>query len=182
MIQNLNFNKYYKLFNIISVVLVILSIISILFKGLNYGVDFKGGTLIALRINDNQTTISNLRSAFNNMNLGDVAIKNFGNDNDYLIKFVKKDRDKNLIQNIKKDLQSSIGPVFEFRRVERVGPKVSAELLNKGLIAIAASLGAMLFYIWIRVEWQFSLGAIIALFHDVILTIGIFSLFNIEIN
>ena len=113
MIQNLNFNKYYKLFNIISVVLVILSIISILFKGLNYGVDFKGGTLIELRINDNQTTISNLRSAFNNMNLGDVAIKNFGNDNDYLIKFVKKDRDKNLIQNIKKDLQSSIGPVFE---------------------------------------------------------------------
>jgi len=182
MIQNLNFNKYYKLFNIISVVLVTLSIISILFKGLNYGVDFKGGTLIELRINDNQTTISNLRTAFNNMNLGDVAIKNFGNDNDYLIKFVKKDRDKNLIQNIKKDLQSSIGPVFEFRRVESVGPKVSAELLNKGLIAIAASLGAMLFYIWIRFEWQFSLGAIIALFHDVILTIGIFSLFNIEIN
>ena len=104
MIKNLNFNKYYKLFNIISVVLVILSLISILFKGLNYGVDFKGGTLIELRINDNQTTISNLRSAFNNMNLGDVAIKNFGNDNDYLIKFVKKDRDKNLIQNIKKDV------------------------------------------------------------------------------
>ena len=182
MIKNLNFNKYYKLFNIISVGLVIISILSILFKGLNYGVDFKGGTLIELRINDNQTTISNLRSAFNNMNLGDVAIKNFGNDNDYLIKFVKKDRDKNLIQNIKKDLQSSIGPVFEFRRVESVGPKVSAELLNKGLIAIAASLGAMLFYIWIRFEWQFSLGAIIALFHDVILTIGIFSLLNIEIN
>ena len=182
MIQNLNFNKYYKLFNIISVVLVILSIISILFKGLNYGVDFKGGTLIELRINDNQTTISNLRSAFNNMNLGDVAIKNFGNDNDYLIKFVKKDRDKNLIQNIKKDLQSSIGPVFEFRRVESVGPKVSAELLNKGLIAIAASLGAMLFYIWIRFEWQFSLGAIVALFHDVIITLGVFSLFSLEIN
>ena len=85
MIQNLNFNKYYKLFNIISVILVILSLISILFKGLNYGVDFKGGTLIELRINDNQTPISNLRSAFNYMNLGDVAIKNFGNDNDYLM-------------------------------------------------------------------------------------------------
>ena len=180
--QNINFNKYYKLFNIISIVLVILSILSIIFKGLNYGVDFKGGTLIELRLNDNQTTISNLRSAFNNMNLGDVAIKNFGNDNDYLIKFVKKDKDKDLIQNIKKNLTTSIGPVFEFRRVESVGPKVSAELLNKGLIAIAASLGAMLFYIWIRFEWQFSLGAIIALFHDVILTIGIFSLFNIEIN
>ena len=180
--SNISFNKYYKLFNIISIILVILSIISILFKGLNYGVDFKGGTLIELRINDNQTNISSLRSAFNNMNLGDVAIKNFGNDNDFLIKFVKKEKDENLIQNIKKDLTKTIGPVFEFRRVESVGPKVSAELLNKGLIAIAASLGAMLFYIWIRFEWQFSLGAIIALFHDVILTIGIFSLFSIEIN
>ena len=179
---NISFNKYYKLFNIISIILVIFSILSILFKGLNYGVDFKGGTLIELRINDNQTNISSLRSSFNNMNLGDVAIKNFGNDNDFLIKFVKKEKDKNLIQNIKKDLTKAIGPVFEFRRVESVGPKVSAELLNKGLIAIAASLGAMLFYIWIRFEWQFSLGAIIALFHDVILTIGIFSLFSIEIN
>ena len=180
--QNINFNKYYKLFNIISIVLVILSIISIIFKGLNYGVDFKGGTLIELRLNDNQTTISNLRSAFNNMNLGDVAIKNFGNDNDYLIKFVKKDKDKDLIQNIKKNLTTSIGPVFEFRRVESVGPKVSAELLSKGLMAIAVSLGAMLFYIWIRFEWQFSLGAILALFHDVIVTLGVFSLFSLEIN
>ena len=162
--------------------LVSISLLFLIFKGLNFGIDFKGGTLIELRINDNQTNISSLRSAFNNMNLGDVAIKNFGNDNDFLIKFVKKEKDKNLIQNIKKDLTKAIGPVFEFRRVESVGPKVSAELLNKGLIAIAASLGAMLFYIWIRFEWQFSLGAIIALFHDVILTIGIFSLFSIEIN
>ena len=176
------FNKYYNKFNILSVSLVIVSLLLLTFKGLNFGIDFKGGTLIELRINDNQTNISSLRSAFNNMNLGDVAIKNFGNDNDFLIKFVKKEKDKNLIQNIKKDLTKTIGPVFEFRRVESVGPKVSAELLNKGLIAIAASLGAMLFYIWIRFEWQFSLGAIIALFHDVILTIGIFSLFSIEIN
>ena len=179
---NISFNKYYKLFNIISIILVILSILSILFKGLNYGVDFKGGTLIELRINDNQTNISSLRSAFNNMNLGDVAIKNFGNDNDFLIKFVKKEKDKNLIQNIKKDLTKTIGPVFEFRRVESVGPKVSAELLNKGLIAIAASLGAMLFYIWIRFEWQFSIGAVTALIHDVMITMGIFSFLQIEFN
>ena len=180
--RNIPFNKFYKRFNILSLFLILISLLLLTFKGLNYGVDFKGGTLIELRINDNQTNISSLRSAFNNMNLGDVAIKNFGNDNDFLIKFVKKEKDKNLIQNIKKDLTKTIGPVFEFRRVESVGPKVSAELLNKGLIAIAASLGAMLFYIWIRFEWQFSLGAIIALFHDVILTIGIFSLFSIEIN
>ena len=180
--NNIQFNRFYKVFNFISLALVIISVLLIFFKGLNFGVDFKGGTLIELRVNDKQTNISSLRSAFNSMNLGDVAIKNFGNENDYLIKFEKKDKDKNLIQNIKKDLTKKIGPVYEFRRVENVGPKVSAELLNKGLIAIAVALGAMLFYIWIRFEWQFSIGAIIALFHDVIITIGIFSLFSIEIN
>ena len=180
--NNIQFNRFYKVFNFISLALVIISVLLILFKGLNFGVDFKGGTLIELRVNDKQTNISSLRSAFNSMNLGDVAIKNFGNENDYLIKFEKKDKDKNLIQNIKKELTKKIGPVYEFRRVENVGPKVSAELLNKGLIAIAVALGAMLFYIWIRFEWQFSIGAIIALFHDVIITIGIFSLFSIEIN
>ena len=169
--NNIQFNRFYKVFNFISLALVIISVLLIFFKGLNFGVDFKGGTLIELRVNDKQTNISSLRSAFNSMNLGDVAIKNFGNENDYLIKFEKKDKDKNLIQNIKKELTKKIGPVYEFRRVENVGPKVSAELLNKGLIAIAVALGAMLFYIWIRFEWQFSIGAIIALFHDVIITI-----------
>ena len=180
--NNFQFNRFYKVFNFISLALVIISVLLIFFKGLNFGVDFKGGTLIELRVNDKQTNISSLRSSFNSMNLGDVAIKNFGNENDYLIKFEKKDKDKNLIQNIKKDLTKKIGPVYEFRRVENVGPKVSAELLNKGLIAIAVALGAMLFYIWIRFEWQFSLGAILALFHDVIITLGTFSILSLEIN
>ena len=87
-----------------------------------------------------------------------------------------------LIQDIKNNLTKTLGSGYEFRRVENVGPKVSAELLKGGLIAIAAALGAMLFYIWIRFEWQFSLGAILALFHDVVITLGIFSLFNLEIN
>ena len=180
--NNIQFNRFYKVFNFISLALVIISILLIFFKGLNFGVDFKGGTLIELRVNDKQTNISSLRSAFNSMNLGDVAIKNFGNENDYLIKFEKKDKDKNLIQNIKKDLTKKIGPVYEFRRVENVGPKVSAELLNKGLIAIAVALGAMLFYIWIRFEWQFSIGAVTALMHDVMITMGIFSFLQIEFN
>ena len=116
------------------------------------------------------------------MNLGDVAIKNFGEDYDFLIKFEKKGPEKDLIQNIKKDLNASIGSGYEIRRVENVGPKVSAELLKGGLIAIAVSLGAMLFYIWIRFEWQFSIGAILALFHDVLITMGIFSLIGLEVN
>jgi len=183
MIKNkIQFNKYYKFFNLLSSLLVVISLCLLIFKGLNFGVDFKGGTLIELRANDKQITISSLRSAFSNMNLGDVAIKKFGKDSDYLIKFEKKGNTKTLIQDIKNNLTKTLGSGYEFRRVENVGPKVSAELLKGGLIAIAAALGAMLFYIWIRFEWQFSIGAILALFHDVILTIGVFSLFSLEIN
>ena len=181
--NKINFNKYFKLFNIFSISLVLLSIVLLLFKGLNYGVDFKGGTLIELRAIDKQITISQLRQSFLNMNLGDVSVKEFGKNNDFLIKFEKKENNNpNLISEVKESLTKSIGSGFNFRRVENVGPKVSAELLNSGIIAIALSLTAMLFYIWIRFEWQFSLGAIFALFHDVILTLGIFSLFSLEIN
>ena len=180
--KNIQFNKYYKLFTLISSGMSIISILLLIFKGLNFGIDFKGGTLIELRAIDKQINISSLRSSFSKMNLGDVAIKNFGEDNDFLIKFEKKGPEKDLIQNIKKNLNASIGSGYEIRRVENVGPKVSAELLKGGLIAIAVSLGAMLFYIWIRFEWQFSIGAILALFHDVLITMGIFSLIGLEVN
>ena len=178
----INFNKFYKLFNLISLSLVIASILLLFFKGLNFGVDFKGGTLIELRSNDENINVTSLRDSFSKMNLGDFNVKKFGNENDFLIKIEKKDTSPSVIEVIKKDLTSSIGGSFNFRRVENVGPKVSAELLKSGVIAIALSLAAMLFYIWIRFEWQFSLGAILALFHDVVITLGLFSLFNLEIN
>ena len=178
----INFNKFYKIFNLISLSLVIISILLLFFKGLNFGVDFKGGTLIELRASDKNINVTSLRQSFSKMNLGDFNVKKFGNENDFLIKIEKKDTSANAIEIIKKDLTSSIGGSFNFRRVENVGPKVSAELLKSGVIAIALSLAAMLFYIWIRFEWQFSLGAILALFHDVVITLGLFSLFNLEIN
>ncbi|MDB9745843.1 protein translocase subunit SecF [Candidatus Pelagibacter sp.] len=178
----INFNKFYKSFSIISTLLVAISIILLSFKGLNFGIDFKGGTLIELRTQDNQTNVATLRSVFSKINLGDVSIKKFGQDNDYLIKIEKKDTSSNIIELIKEDLTNSIGENFTFRRVENVGPKVSSELLKSGITAILLSLAAMLFYIWIRFEWQFSLGAIIALFHDVLITLGLFSLLNLEIN
>ena len=178
----INFNKFYKLFNLISLSLVVASVLLLFFKGLNFGVDFKGGTLIELRSNDENINVTSLRQSFNKMNLGDFNVKKFGNENDFLIKIEKKDTSANAIEVIKKDLTSSLGGSFNFRRVENVGPKVSSELLKSGIIAIALSLAAMLFYIWIRFEWQFSLGAILALFHDVIITLGLFSLFSLEIN
>ena len=181
--RNIPFNKFYKLFNILSLSLILISLLLLIFKGLNYGVDFKGGTLIEIRSLDKTLNISDLRKSFNNLNLGDVTVKRFGNDNDYVVKFEKKQSiEENFIENIKIELKKDIGNIFEFRRVESVGPKVSSELLKSGVIAIALSLGAMLIYIWIRFEWQFSLGAIIALFHDIIITLGFFSLLKLEIN
>ncbi len=178
----IQFNKFYRIFNIFSISLILISILFLVIKGLNFGVDFKGGTLIELRTNNN-IQISNIRDAFGKMNLGDVSVKNFGNENDYIIKFEKKNsNDPNFITEIKDELSKSIGNNFDIRRVENVGPKVSAELLKSGIIAIGLSLAAMLIYIWIRFEWQFSLGAIAALFHDVIITLGIFSIFSLEIN
>ena len=182
MIRKILFNKYYKLFSTISLTLIISSLILLTFKGLNYGVDFKGGTLIELRTTDSQINISKIRKSFLNLNLGDVSVKEFGEKNDYLIKFEKKNNKDNFIGSLKVDLTKSIGSGFSFRRVENVGPKVSAELLRSSVIAIALSLTAMLLYIWIRFEWQFSLAAIFVLFHDIVVTLGIFSLFNLEIN
>ena len=180
--KTIQFNKLYKLFNITSVFLIVISLCLLLFKGLNFGVDFKGGTLIEIRTDQSSSKISLIRDSFNQMNLGDVSVKSFGNETDYIVKFEKQNsNDPEFIENIKQKLSNSIGNV-DFRRVENVGPKVSAELLRSGIIAIALSLAAMLLYIWIRFEWQFSLGAILALFHDVILTLGIFSLFSLEIN
>ena len=177
------FINYFRLFNIISLILILISLGSIFYKGLNFGVDFKGGTLIELRVDNHEIRISEVREAFLKMNLGDVNVKKFGKEGDYLIKFEKtKNNDENFIENIKDKLLKNMGVNFNFRRVENVGPKVSGELLRAGLIAIVLSLTAMLIYIWIRFEWQFSLGAIIALVHDVIITIGFFSILEFEIN
>ena len=178
----IRFNKFYTQFNILSSVLIIFSLILLIFKGLNFGIDFKGGTLIELRAMDKKINVSSLRDNLKQMNLGDVSVKKFGNDKDLLVKFENKDNKDNIIEEIKTHLDKSFGNTFDFRRVENVGPKVSSELLRSGIIAISLSLAVMLFYIWIRFEWQFSLGAIIALFHDVIITLGLFSLLNLEIN
>ena len=163
-------------------ILIVVSLLFLIFKGLNFGVDFKGGTLIELRTDKSTANITKIRDSFNQMNLGDVSVKNFGNETDFVVKFEKQNsNDPKFIEEIKIKLSNSIGSV-DFRRVENVGPKVSAELLRSGVIAIVLSLAAMLLYIWIRFEWQFSLGAILALFHDVIITLGIFSVFSLEIN
>tara|TARA_B100000965_G_scaffold287511_1_gene245324 strand:- start:2283 stop:3191 length:909 start_codon:yes stop_codon:yes gene_type:complete len=181
--KNIDFSSKFKLANIISLLVFFISVLFIIFKGLNYGIDFKGGTLIELRADNTNINISEIRTSLNSMNLGDINVKEFGKDNDFLIKIEQRaDNDNNLIPKIKQTLINNLNAEINFRRVENVGPKVSSELLQSGIIAISLSLAAMLFYIWIRFEWQFSVGSIIALFHDIVITIGIFSLLSLEIN
>ena len=180
---NFNFINHFKKFNLISLILVLLSLFFVIFKGLNYGIDFKGGTLIEVRIQNNDIRVSDIRDSLNKFNLGDVNEKNFGEKSDFLIKIEKKLNDnESLISEIKTSLDQELNEEVNYRRVESVGPKVSAELLKSGIISIGLALLMMLFYIWFRFEWQFSLGSIIALFHDVIITLGIFSILSIEIN
>ena len=181
--KDIKFSNFYKKMNIFSYILIFLSILVLLIKGLNLGVDFKGGTLIEVRTENSITTIAEIRESFLKMNLGDVTVKKFGKENDYLVKIeITKSDDENFIKSINDKLSADLGSAVNFRRVENVGPKVSNELLRAGLLAISLSLAAMLFYIWIRFEWQFSLGAIIALIHDVIITVGIFSFLAYEVN
>jgi len=181
--NDIKFSYFYKKLNILSSIFIIFSILVLLFKGLNLGVDFKGGTLIELRTENPNINIAEIRESFLKMNLGDVTVKKFGKENDYLVKIeITKSDDENFIKSINDKLSADLGATVNFRRVENVGPKVSNELLRAGLLAISLSLAAMLFYIWIRFEWQFSLGAIIALIHDVIITMGIFSFLAYEVN
>ena len=183
MIYNLNFVSHFKKLNLLSILLILISLIFIIFKGLNYGIDFKGGTLIEIRVENENIKISDIRDSLNKIELGDVNVKNFGDNNDFLIKIEKKlKNNEKLISEIKSSLDKSLNETVNYRRIESVGPKVSAELLKSGIIAISVALILMLIYIWIRFEWQFSLGAILALFHDVIVTLGLFSLLGLEIN
>ena len=181
--QDFLFTNHYRKLNIMSLILIVLSLIVILFKGLNLGVDFKGGTLIEIRTENANVSIGEIRQSFLKMNLGDVTVKKFGKENDYLVKIeISKTDDNNFIKSINEKLSKDLGSNVNFRRVENVGPKVSNELLQAGLLAISLSLAAMLIYIWIRFEWQFSLAAITALIHDVIITVGIFSFLSYEVN
>ena len=182
MFKDIDFVSKFKKANIFSIIFFVLSILFIFFKGLNYGIDFKGGTLIELR-SEKTINASLIRDSLNTMNLGDINVKKFGKKGDFLIKVEQKnENNSDLIPNIKKKLTDSLNAEVDFRRVENVGPKVSSELLESSIIAISLALAAMLFYIWVRFEWQFSVGSIVALFHDVIITLGIFSFLSLEIN
>ena len=173
-----NFLKYKTFFISISLILFLSSVFFFAFKGLNYGVDFKGGTVIEMKF-DNTFSSDRLRNSLNKLNLGDVKVKEFGSNIEFLATIEKKG-DNNFISTIKNHLEKDLSQTINFRRVEVVGSKISEELTKAGIYSVVIALLLMLFYIWVRFEWQFSLGAIIALVHDVIITIGAFSVVGYE--
>ena len=179
--EKISFLKHYKKFYFFSLILVSVSIFSYFTKGLNLGIDFKGGTIIEMQFNDSLSS-SKIRSSLIELNLGDVKVKEFGDDKTFLAILEKKSGESNFISEIKSNLEKKLNNNINFRRVEMVGPKISKELTQTGIYAVLIALVLMLFYIWLRFEWQFSLGAILALCHDVFLTLGAFSIIGFEFN
>jgi preprotein translocase SecF subunit len=177
------FVRYNRRAFVFSSVLIIGSLLAFLMQGLNFGIDFKGGILVEIS-SSAPVDIAGLRGRMQTLDLGEVQIQQFGTPTDVLIRVAEADdavsteRDLSAVDAMRQDLEGE----FEIRRVEIVGPQVSRELIQTGLLAVVAAISSMLIYIWFRFEWQFSVGAVMALVHDVILTIGVFSLLQLDFN
>ena len=169
---------YRKHFYIVSIIAITLSLIFLLFKGLNLGIDFKGGTLI--EVSTKETNIGELRNILA-PNFNEVSLQEFGDENTIIIR-LQNENNQESIETVNKVKSLINDMVSEFRRSEFVGPTISSELLWKGFQAISFALFAILIYIWLRFEWQFGLGAVVALTHDVLFTLGILSILNVEFS
>ena len=169
----------------LSAALSILAILSVVFIGLNFGIDFKGGILLELRTANN-ISISDIRKEVSNLNIGEVSIQEFGAKSDYLIRVERQKGSDNAqqiaVEALKGVLNSAFADGIEYRRLEYVGPTVSKDLISDGVMAIFFAIVAMLAYIWFRFELPFAIGAIVALLHDIILTLGVFSILGLEFN
>lgn len=167
---------------IISGMLMIASIGVFSIFGLNYGIDFRGGTLIELRDKSGPANMKELRGQMGKLGLGDVQIQEFGQPSDVLMRIEQQSGGEKAQQEAVTKVKTALGDKYDYRRVEVVGPTVSGELIRSGTIAVLVAIFAVLVYIWFRFEWQFSIGAVAALVHDVVLTIGIFCLLQLEFN
>ena len=168
-----------------SAALSVLAILSVVFIGLNFGIDFKGGILLEVRTANN-ISISDIRKEVSNLNIGEVSIQEFGAKSDYLIRVERQKGSDNAqqiaVEALKGVLNSAFADGIEYRRLEYVGPTVSKDLISDGVMAIFFAIVAMLAYIWFRFELPFAIGAIVALLHDIILTLGVFSILGLEFN
>jgi preprotein translocase SecF subunit len=166
----------------LSALLVLASIGIFLASGLNLGIDFKGGILIEARNSDGPAQIAALRTNLDELDLGDVSLQGFGVETDVLIRVQRQEGDEKAQIAAIEAIGNALGSGYDIRRTEFVGPTVGAELAEKGILAVGCALLAIMFYVWFRFEWQFSIAAILALAHDVFSTIGLFALTSFEFN
>jgi len=182
---NIRFVRLFRICVIVSGVAIIASMALFFARGLNFGIDFLGGTMMEVQT-PGKADLGTFRRVLGDLGLGEIALQEFGADNDVLIRIPRQPGDAKAqlvaVEKVKSTLAGLGQGKMDYRRVEFVGPKVSGELVEAGTIAVVSAVFAMLIYIWFRFEWQFSIGAVIALIHDVVLTIGMFTLTRIEFN
>jgi len=169
------------IFFVFSAALALASVGLFLSKGLNYGIDFQGGIMIEVRTPE-AANIGDMRKTLGSLGLGEVALQEFGQPTDVLIRIQRQPGGEEAQDAAVKKIHDTLGAKVEYRRTEFVGPKVSDELFWDGIMAVGLAILAILAYIWFRFEWQFGFGAVVALSHDVISTIGIFALLGLEFN
>jgi preprotein translocase subunit SecF len=183
---NVNFIRARFVAFAVSALIIITSFGFMITKGLNFGIDFTGGTLIEVRVPDSNPDLSDLRTELNTLQLGSISIQEFGAPDDLLIRLPEQEGDASVqqaaINTVKSMLDAKYGEENEYRRTEFVGPQVGEELKRKGMYAVIFSILGMLVYIWFRFEWQFSVAAIIALIHDSVATVGLFAFTQMEFN
>ena len=177
----IDFMRFRKIAAIFSLALVVVSAGLFFTKGLNFGIDFRGGILMEIRT-EGPADISKLRSTLNELNLGEVQLQEFGQPTDVLIRIERQPGGEKGQQIAVEKAKAALGEKVNYRRTEFVGPKVGGELIEAGVTAVLLAMAAMLVYIWFRFEWQFGVGAVVALLHDVALTIGVFALLGLEFN
>jgi preprotein translocase subunit SecF len=166
----------------ISAILSIFAIVLYFTHGLNFGIDFKGGTLIEVRAKSGQVDLAQMRSTIGGLGLGDFQLQEFGGPENVLIRIAAQPGGEAEQQVAVQKVRGALGDTVEYRRVEVVGPRVSGELLYMGILGMFAAIAAILCYLWFRFEWQFALGAMIANVHDIVLTLGFMSITQVDFD
>ncbi|WFP73676.1 protein translocase subunit SecDF [Mesorhizobium sp. WSM4906] len=166
----------------LSSLLSILSVVGFLTIDINYGIDFKGGSMIEVQAKQGNADLADIRGRLSELNIGEIQVQQFGQPNDVLIRVGTQDAGENAEQTVIDKVRGELQDQYDFRRVEVVGPTVSGELAKQGTIAMLIALVGILLYVWFRFEWQFAVGAIVATVHDVVMTIGFFVISGLEFN
>ena len=181
-IPNIDFMRWHKVGFAFSLILTVGSIVLFLVQGLNYGIDFAGGTLIEAKTTSGPADLAGMRSKLDGLGLGEISLQGFGSADDVLIRIPRQaGDDKAQMAGVEK-VKGALGTSVEYRRTEVVGPKVGSELVRAGVIATVLALIAIAAYVWFRFEWPFGVGAMLSTIHDTVTTIGLFSLLQIEFN